>query len=171
MRARVCVLIVSLALLAGVARAQPPQFAQEPMAPMPGHPGDPVREKLFPPELVMRHQKAIGLTPEQRTYLRDEIRRAQLQFTEMQWQLQDAMETVQALLEKSPVAEAEVLAQLDKVLEAERAIKRAQVALMVRVKNKLTPEQQEKLRQLRQRFEWPEPPSPPGPPRPPEPPE
>jgi hypothetical protein len=38
---------------------------------------------------------------------------------------------------------------LDKVLNAQREVKRAQIALMVRIKNKLTAEQQAKLRQLR----------------------
>jgi hypothetical protein len=41
------------------------------------------------------------------------------------------------------------MAQLDKVLNTEREVKRTQIALMVRIKNKLTPEQQSRLRQLR----------------------
>jgi len=47
------------------------------------------------------------------------------------------------------VDEAQTLAQLDKLLNAERDIKRAQIALLVRLKNKLTAEQQEKLMELR----------------------
>jgi Spy/CpxP family protein refolding chaperone len=47
------------------------------------------------------------------------------------------------------VDEQQVLAQLEKLLAAEREIKRAQVTLLVRIKNKLTPEQQEKLSELR----------------------
>jgi Spy/CpxP family protein refolding chaperone len=52
-------------------------------------------------------------------------------------------------IEQDPVDEQQVLAQLDKVLNAEREVKRTQIALMVRIKNKLKPEQQARLRQLR----------------------
>jgi Spy/CpxP family protein refolding chaperone len=110
---------------------------------------DPVGENLFPPELVMAHQKEIGLTDAQKTFLRAEILRAQTRFTELQWQLQDNMETLVGLLKENPTDEDKVVAQLDKVLSAEREIKRAQIALMVRIKNKLAPEQQTRLRQVR----------------------
>ena len=41
--------------------------------------------------------------------------------------------------------EQQAVAQLEKVLAVEREIKRGQVAFMIRLKNKLTPEQQAKL--------------------------
>ncbi|MDD5544610.1 MAG: periplasmic heavy metal sensor [Acidobacteriia bacterium] len=110
---------------------------------------DPVAEALFPPDLVMAHQKAIGLDEAQRNFLRSELLKTQTRFTELQWQLQDNMETLVGLLKQNPVDETQALAQLDKVLGSEREIKRAQIALMVRIKNKLTPEQQARLRQLR----------------------
>lgn len=146
----VCVLLVAGSVLAQM--AQPPQ-----RAPRPHH--DPIGEALFPPELVMSHQQEIGLTAEQRTYLRQEISRAQARFTELQWQLQDEMESLASLLKQSPAEEVQVMAQLDKVLAAEREIKRAQMGLMVRIKNKLTPEQQARLRELRPKT----PPAPPAP--------
>ena len=67
--------------------------AQQPHPPQPMPDQDPLAEFIFPPELVMRHQREIGLTDEQKTYLRGEIQRVTLRFTELQWQLQDAMET------------------------------------------------------------------------------
>jgi Spy/CpxP family protein refolding chaperone len=97
----------------------------------------------------MSHQEAIGLTPEQKTYLRDEIRKAQLRFTDLQWQLQDGMEALGSLLKQNSVDEQAVLAHLDKVLSTEREIKRTQISLMVRIKNKLTTEQQARLKELR----------------------
>jgi Spy/CpxP family protein refolding chaperone len=122
-----------------------PLVAQQP--PNPNH--DPVAENLFPPELVMAHQKAIWLDDAQRNYVRAEVLKAQTRFTELQWQLQDNMESLLGLLKQPSVDEAQVLAQLEKVLNVEREVKRAQLLLMVRIKNKLTPEQQAKLRQLR----------------------
>ncbi len=97
----------------------------------------------------MQNQKAIGLDDGQKSSIRAEISKAQGRFTELQWQLQDAMETLVSLLKQDSADEQQVLAQLDKVLNWEREIKRAQLGLMVRIKNKLTPEQQARLRQLR----------------------
>ncbi len=120
-----------------------PLAAQQPQ----GH--DPIAENLFPPDLVLSNQKAIGLDDAQRNFVRSEVLKAQTHFTELQFQLQDAMETLSGLLKENPVEESQVLAQLDKVLNAEREVKRSQIALMVRIKNKLTAEQQARLRQLR----------------------
>ena len=110
---------------------------------------DPLSELLFPPELVMARQNAIGLSDAQKTYLRAEVLKAQMRFTELQWQLQDAMEGLIGLLKQSKVDEAQVSAQLDKVLSSEREIKRAQISLLVRIKNNLTEEQQHRLQALR----------------------
>ena len=117
--------------------------AQQPPA------SDPLTELLFPPELVMARQSAIGLSDAQKNYLRAEILKAQTRFTELQWQLQDAMEGLTGLLKPAKADEAQVAAQLDKVLMSEREIKRAQIALLVRIKNDLTPEQQHRLQALR----------------------
>ena len=119
------------------------------LAAQPPPAGDPLTELLFPPELVMARQNAIGLSDAQKTYLRAEILKAQTRFTELQWQLQDAMEGLTGLLKQSKADEAQVSAQLDKVLASEREIKRAQIALLVRIKNNLTEEQQHRLQALR----------------------
>lgn len=115
--------------------------------PRPEH--DPVGEALFPPELIMQNQKTIGLDNNQKAFIRVEITKAQGRFTELQWELQDAMETLTSLLKQDTVDEPQVLVQLDKVLNLERDIKRTQIALLLRLKNKLTPEQQGRLRTLR----------------------
>ncbi len=111
---------------------------------------DPIGENLFAPEVIMAHQKAIALDEAQRNFIRSELLKTQTHFTELQWQLQDAMESLVSLLKEEKVDEQQVLAQLDKVLNAEREIKRTQITLAVRIKNKLTPEQQARLRQLRE---------------------
>jgi Spy/CpxP family protein refolding chaperone len=110
---------------------------------------DPIGQNLFAPELVLQHQEAIGLTAEQKDSLKTEMRQAQLKFTELQFKLQDEMEKLITLITPSHVDEQQVLAQLEKVLAAERDIKREQVTLLVRIKNKLTPDQQAKLADLR----------------------
>jgi Spy/CpxP family protein refolding chaperone len=136
MRARVfCLCAVSL-LATGAARAQQPDQ-------------DPIGQSFFAPELVIQHQEAIGLSAEQKEYLKTEIRQAQLKFTELQWKLQDEMEKLVTLVKQPRVDEQQVLAQLERLLAAEREIKREQVTLLVRIKNKLTPEQQGKLLEIR----------------------
>jgi Spy/CpxP family protein refolding chaperone len=110
---------------------------------------DPIGQSFFAPELVIQHQEAIGLSGEQKDYLKTEIRQAQLKFTELQWKLQDEMEKLVALVKQPRVDEQQVLAQLEKLLAAEREVKREQVTLLVRIKNKLTAEQQSKLLDLR----------------------
>jgi Spy/CpxP family protein refolding chaperone len=110
---------------------------------------DPIGQSFFAPELVIQHQEAIGLSAEQKDYFKTEIRQAQLKFTELQWKLQDEMEKLITLAKQPHVDEQQALAQLEKVLAAEREIKREQVTLLVRIKNKLTAEQQGKLSELR----------------------
>ncbi|MEN3330380.1 MAG: hypothetical protein V7638_5187 [Acidobacteriota bacterium] len=56
---------------------------------------------------------------------------------------------LKAELEKLQVNEQQALAQLDKVLEIESEIKRLHIGMAVRLKNRLTPEQQEQLNKMR----------------------
>mgnify|MGYP005810814875 CR=1 FL=1 len=111
-------------------------------------PPDPLQGSLFPPELVMQNQQALGLTAEQKEYFKSEIRQAQERFTGIQWKLQDEMEKLAALLKPPQSGEQQVLDQLEKVLAYEREVKRAQISLLIRIKNKLTPEQQARLRDI-----------------------
>ena len=56
------------------------------------------------------------------------------------------------LLQGSQVDEAQVLDEVDRILNLEREIKKAQISLMVRIKNTLTPAQQAKLAEIRSRM-------------------
>jgi len=115
-------------------------------------PEDPLRDVLFPPEAVMQHQQAVGLSDEQKNSLKVEVRQAQLKFTELQWTLQDEMERLVSLLKQSKVDEKQAASELDRVLAAEREIKRAQLMLLIRIKNNLAPAQQTQLRELVEKF-------------------
>ncbi len=146
MKVRILCVCALLFLTAGMVRGQQPEPGR---GPQPGQ--DPLGRSFFAPELVIQNQEAIGLSEEQRTYLKNEIRQAQLKFTDWQWKLQDEMEKMVALVKQPQVEEQQVLAQLEKVLTIEREIKRAQIALLVHIKNKLAPEQQAKLEEIRSR--------------------
>ncbi|MEO8755469.1 MAG: hypothetical protein ABI624_22635 [Casimicrobiaceae bacterium] len=110
---------------------------------------DPIAEQVLPPELIMQHQQAIGLTEAQKTAVIGEIKQAQGRMVEAQWEMQRAVERMAELLRPDKVDEQAVLAQLDRVLAVEREVKRVQLGLAVRLRNLLTPEQQRQLRELR----------------------
>ena len=139
---KTCAAVFALCLAFGF-RAAPAQEA--PAAPA----QDPIAEQVLPPELIIRHQKAIQLTEAQKGALIGEVKRTQVRMVDVQWDVQRALEPLVELLGKDKVDEQQVLAQLDKVLAAEREFKRANLTLAVRLKNLLTPEQQRMLRELR----------------------
>jgi Spy/CpxP family protein refolding chaperone len=112
---------------------------------------DPIAEQLFPPELVMQYRQEINLTADQSKSLRNEIQKAQTKFLDMQWDMQSEKEKLVLLLKAKPVDEGAVLAQLDKVLDREREIKKTQISLLIRIKNQLSAAQQSKLMELRRK--------------------
>ena len=145
MKKRIALLILVMAAgaLLAVALVSAQQPPQQPPPPM-----DPLGDVMFPPELIMGHTRDLGLTDEQKTFMRAEIQKSTTRFNELQWQVQDAMEALHALMKANPVSEQQALAQLDKVLDTEREIKRLHFGLAIALKNKLTPEQQTKLHEL-----------------------
>jgi len=107
---------------------------------------DPIAQNLFPPELVMKYRQEINLDEGQSKALKEAIQKAQAKFLDLQWDAQSETEKLVQLLKARPVDENAVLAQ---VLNREREIKKAQISLLVRIKNLLTDAQQNKLMELR----------------------
>ena len=112
-------------------------------------PHDPMASHLFPPELVMRHQRDIGLAEEQREAIRATIQEAQSTFSGLQWDLESEMATLVDLIAESEPDEESILTQLERVLATENDMKRAQLSLMIRIKSQLSSEQQSRLKALR----------------------
>jgi Spy/CpxP family protein refolding chaperone len=112
-------------------------------------PDDPMGKALFPPDLVMQNQDAIGLTELQRNSISKEMQSAQSEFMSLQWDLAKESEKLKSLIEKEKPTEASVLEQLDRMLSIENKIKKRQITLLIRIKNLLSHEQQEKLQQLK----------------------
>jgi Spy/CpxP family protein refolding chaperone len=115
--------------------------------PSPGD--DPIARYLVPPELVMRHSQAIGLTPEQREAIKSAVQEAQSGFIDPQWQMQTEAGRMAELLQQRSLDEAAILSQLDRILDLERRIKKLQFSLLVRIKKTLSVAQIEKLDKLR----------------------
>jgi Spy/CpxP family protein refolding chaperone len=135
MRLIFCALFILLSSFSAVRAQQQPQ-------------PDPFAGNLFPPELLMRHQQALSLSEEQKNFLSAELSKLQTRVTELQWDLQKEVEKLAVLMKQDQVDEAQALTQLDKVLSLEREIKRAHIGLLIRIKNKLDPEQLAKLREI-----------------------
>jgi Spy/CpxP family protein refolding chaperone len=110
---------------------------------------DEVAQNLFPPELIMQHRIDIGLDDAQSKSLKEIVQHAQARFLDLQWDMQAETGKLAHLLHSPRIDEAAALAQADKVLGMETAVKKAQLSLLIRIKNLLTPEQQQKLDALR----------------------
>ena|ERR671937_2279968 len=110
---------------------------------------DPIGARLFPPELIMKHQRELGIDERQRDAIVAEVQRTQSQLVPMQWQMQGATEQLASLLEAQQVDEARVLAQADKVMSLEREFKRAHLSLLIRLRNLLSDAQRGRLAELR----------------------
>ena len=156
----IIIAILGVSVLVGIPLLRAQQPSQNPNSPGPQRPPqspppDPLGDVMFPPDMIMGHARELGLTDEQKTFMRGEIQKTTTRFLELQWQLQDAMEALHQIMKSNSVDEQQALAQLEKVLDTERQIKRLHFSLGIRLKNQLTPEQQGRLRGMRM-GPWPE---------------
>ena len=150
------VFAAALLLVSVVTAQQPPQPPQAPRGadnvpdhPHPPGPPDPLAHLMFPPDMILGHARELNLTDEQKAFMRAEVQKATVTFQDLQWKLQDQAEALHETMKSTSVNEQQALAQLDKVLDIEREIKRLHIGLAVRLKNRLTPEQQEQLHKMR----------------------
>ena len=152
------VFAVAFLIATVVTGQQPPQHPHPPdmpgadtipNAPHPPPNPDPLAHLMFPPDMILGHARELNLTDEQKAFMRAEVQKATSAFQDLQWKLQDQAELLHETMKSTSVNEQQALAQLDKVLDIEREIKRLHIGLAVRLKNRLTPEQQEQLHKMR----------------------
>jgi len=138
MKRFLCVLCVSVVSVVAYSQ-QPPQD------------DDPIGKQLFPPDLIMSQAQRLRLDEKQRTIVKNEVQKAQAKFFDLQWEAKEAGEAMSQMLQQTPIDEAGVLAQADKVMSLEREIKKIHLSMLIRIKNSLTAEQIAQLRALRGR--------------------
>jgi len=138
--------VLTLAATALVVPVTPAHAQQQPA---PAIQQDPLFAVLFPPELIMQHQRAIGLTDQQRDQISRLIQDLQGRVVQLQWRLLDEMQQLTQLMSASRIDLDRALDQLDRVLETEKQIKQAHLGMLARIKNLLTAEQQATLERLR----------------------
>ena len=139
-KTRLPFLLLALALLPGSVSAQ--ATLEE---------GDPLGQVLFEPELIMQHRRAVNLTDEQRDAITRLIEELQGRVVGLQWQLLDEMQALSEILEGPRVDLDRAMDRMGEVLGIESEIKRRHLELLIRIKNVLTPEQQDELTRLRER--------------------
>jgi Spy/CpxP family protein refolding chaperone len=108
-------------------------------------------QHLYAPELIMQNQGRLRITESQREAILQEISKVQATATQVQWRVSEESEKLNQLLERENVQESEVLAQADRLMNGETAVKRAQLSMLIRIRNLLTPEQRSMLRAMRRR--------------------
>lgn len=110
---------------------------------------DPLAKLLFDPQLVLRFASELSLQAAQRTTIINAIKAAQGDILDRQLEMAERHQELVRSIEAMRVDEAAALAQADRVMAVEREMKRSQLQLLIRIKNALTQQQQDRLRELR----------------------
>lgn len=107
-----------------------------------------IQQQLFPPDLIIREASLLQLTDAQRDALMSLVKETKKAMGEIRAKTEEATAKLGSALSESTVKESAALEQLNAVLEIEKEMKQRQFSMLIRAKNLLTPEQQEKLRQV-----------------------
>ena len=131
-----------LAGLALVTALAAPAMAQEKK-------DDRFEKAFFDPQLVLQRSRDIGLSQAQRQQILDAVKKAQTELVPLQLDMAEPALDLVELVEETRVDEAAALAKADRMLAIENEVKKAQMSLLIRIKNILTREQQDRLRAIR----------------------
>jgi Spy/CpxP family protein refolding chaperone len=104
-----------------------------------------IAENVYPAELVMRHAEDIGLDEAQRAAVTAEMQSFQSDLVPLKWEIHERGRELNELLEPARIDEKQALEQAARVMDLEQKIKTRHLAMLVRVKNLLSGEQQEIL--------------------------
>jgi len=111
---------------------------------------DPIKQLLFPPELIMQHRAELDLDADQQATLKAELQRTQATVFDLKWQMREEGEALAVILKQTPIDETELLVQAGKVMTLEQQIKKTHLVLLARLKNMLTERQVEMLKEFRE---------------------
>ncbi len=141
--------LAALVLFPMLALAQPGPPGGDDMDGGGGRPGRPAFLRyLFRPEVVMRNQEAIGLTPAQRDTISAAMTKAQQKLLSLRWEIEAKGEAAAPLFAAEKIDPGPALAAAGQLMTLEEQVKREHLTLLIAVKNALTAEQQTKLREL-----------------------
>jgi hypothetical protein len=157
-----CLILFGLTLgAAGLASASPPH---PPVSPKQIQ--DPIERLRIEAIMAKAYAKEIGLNESQRAFVVSQLELAQKAWQDLRGKVESEQARLSTLIGTPDATEAQIADQLDRLLDLERQIKRANLVCAVRVRRQLTAAQVSKLGEM----ELPPPPPPPAPPLPPPPP-
>lgn len=100
-----------------------------------------IKGKLFPPELIMRHNARLNLTEKQRSTIKNELKNFQSRLAGVQWDMLEASTGLDTAIDTLPVNRELVMQQVERVLLAENRVKLLHLEMLIAIKNALSPEQ------------------------------
>jgi TonB-dependent SusC/RagA subfamily outer membrane receptor len=103
------------------------------------------QQKLYPPELALKYREEAGLSAEQVEKIKTIYNSDLPAYNNKKWDLDAAMTKLEQLISQSTIDSKAADAQLNKTLALETEIKKMKLAMLIKIKNMLTPAQQTKL--------------------------
>jgi TonB-dependent SusC/RagA subfamily outer membrane receptor len=103
------------------------------------------QQKLYAPELVLKYREEAGLSSDQVEKIKNIYNKELLAYNSKKWDLDALMTRLEQLISQSTVDTKAANAQLEKSLVLETEIKKMKLAMLLEIKNLLTPQQQAKL--------------------------
>lgn len=112
-------------------------------------PQDPIRAQLVPAEHLLQFREQIGLSDEQVKLIHDLANRTTWEIQTLNREVEQKVQALAKQLAATDVDESTTLQQLNALLTRENDIRRAQLRLMIKLKNLLSDDQQRVAKQLR----------------------
>ncbi len=100
---------------------------------------------LFPPAMVMRYERRLSLTDEQRATVNQRARELQTAVLDLQLELQHTTQELVELVAGDSVDTDAALQQIDRVLDLEARIKRNHLRALIEIRNALSASQRDTL--------------------------
>jgi len=113
-------------------------------------PADPIKQLLYPPDLIMKYRSELNLDKQQENTIREELRKTQAAVFDLRWQMKDEGERLAEMLRTTPINETAVLSQAGKVMGLEQQVKLTHLVMLVRLKNMMNDSQLVQLKEYRE---------------------
>jgi hypothetical protein len=97
--------------------------------------------RLFPPEAIMRNRDNLNLTARQVTMIKDEMKTFQSGIVDVQWDLNEAQSNLDKELNNEKIDVDRALSLVDDVMQAENALKKSHLTLLIKIRNVLDAKQ------------------------------
>ena len=127
---------VGRGMVAGQAMNVPVDFPRGPST-MTFVSAGPTLGRLFPPEVIMHNREKLNLTARQVNTIKDEMKTFQSGIVDIQWDLNEAQSNLDKELNNDKIDDKRALSLVDDVMRAENALKKSNLALLIKIRNVL----------------------------------